>query len=108
MSLSSTTSDGAKRITSGPALSTMTPSCAAACRKSRAAFILRLQLGANQQPHSADFAEDIKLFVNLLKMFHKQIAFRIHAIQDVRRINDIERRTRHGTRQRITAVGGAV
>ena len=74
----------------------------------RAAFILRLQLGANQQPHSADFAEDIKLFVNLLKMFHKQIAFRIHAIQDVRRINDIERRTRHGTRQRITAVGGAV
>ena len=74
----------------------------------RAAFVLRLQLGTDQQPHSADFTEDIKLFVNLLKMFHKKGAFRIHAIQDVRRINDVERRSRHGARQRITAVSGAV
>ena len=74
----------------------------------RAAFVLRLQFGADQQPHPTDVAEDIKLLVNLLEMFHKQVAFRIHAIQDVRRINDVERRTRHGARQRITAVGGAV
>lgn len=81
MSLSSTTSDGAKRITSGPALSTITPSASGGVQEvARSALVLRLQLGANQQPHPADLAEHVVLLVNLLQVLHKQLALRANAV----------------------------
>ena len=46
----------------------------------RAAFVLRLKLRTNQQPHAADLAEDVVLIVNLLEMLHKQLAFRANAV----------------------------
>ena len=56
----------------------------------RAALVLRLKFGANQQAHPANITEQIKLGIQLLQVFDEQFAFRVHAIQHRRSIDQIE------------------
>ena len=95
ISASSTTSDGAKRITSGPAFST----CARIQEITRPTFVLWFQLCANQQPHTANIAKYIVLLIDLLQMVNKTLAFRLNAFQHFRGIDDIKRRPRYCTGQ---------
>ena len=72
------------------------------------AFKLRLQLGANQQPHPANIAENIELLINLVQMLDKRLTPGLNASQHVRRVDDIKRCPRYRAGQRVTAVSGAV
>ncbi|SQA81294.1 integral membrane protein, YccS/YhfK family [Citrobacter freundii] len=92
ISACSTTSDGAKRITSGPAFSTIHAFIRRGVQEiTRPAFKLRLQFGANQQSHTANVAENVKLLVNFLQMLNKRLAFGLNTFQHFRRVDDIKR-----------------
>ncbi len=74
----------------------------------RPAFKLQLQLGANQQPHPANLAENVELLINLVQMLDKRLTFGLNTFQHFRRVDDIKRGPRNCAGQRIATVSGTV
>ena len=103
------TSDGAMRTTSGPATSTQEARLAGGLDDvHRLALPRRVELAADPHAFAAQVGEHAAARVDRLQAFHEQRVPRLHAVEHLGRVDDVEHGAGDGAGERIAAVRRAV